>query len=344
MQNISKELSNKFASMALFCAMLVVFIHLPKPEELGATIIFTYLSRGIAKIAVPFFFVSAGFFLAGKFSEDGWYKREVVKRIKSLLIPLLIWNVCWFLFDSFINMFANIAYGRSVLENVHLCLSTGDLLRISSIWPFSQPKLGVLWFVRVLFILVVMSPLLRKMSNLPCIIGLFILHGLIHPDYGVKCTPIIFTFQEGLLSIFGVVYFCLGIYLRQNIRYLSLSRRGGGVILTLIAVVLLTIRGCPYNNSMYSRIITWLMTPVMLASVWYLMPSVDLPKFFSSMSFPIYTCHMFAISLLGGILKPQNSAFAYASFGVIAILASILFASLLRAIAPRFAKVIWGGR
>ena len=48
-------------------------------------------AHGLGKIAVPFFFLASGYFLAGHLDEDGWYGRKVKKRVFSLVIPLLLW-------------------------------------------------------------------------------------------------------------------------------------------------------------------------------------------------------------------------------------------------------------
>ena len=53
----------------------------------------TLISQGVARIAVPLFFIMSGYFLFWGFS---WsilnYKKKICSRIKSLLIPFLFWN------------------------------------------------------------------------------------------------------------------------------------------------------------------------------------------------------------------------------------------------------------
>lgn len=338
---LSKELSNKFANMALFCAVLVAFIHLPKPNTDCARYIWGMFSHGFAKIAVPFFFVSAGFWLSRKFEDNGWYAREVLKRVKTLIVPLIFWDLLWYFYSPCLSVVCNILCGRSWLENVHLNVSLVECLKVFALWPFSQPELGVLWFVRVLFLLVVLSPVLRKISSLPVILCLWILHGLIHPDYGVQCSPVIFTLQEGFFSVFGVVYFCLGIYLSRNVGYLSFSRRGG-VILLSIGVILLCLRGMPYTG-IYSRVVSWMMTPFLMFGVFTLMPTMELPNLLKSMSFPIYVLHMFVIVTIGIVYKYTNSA-GYVLRGVLTVVLCCVTAFFLRKAVPRISALIFGGR
>ena len=72
---IEKELSEKMAAFSLFCAVLVVFIHIyfDVTSETGALWwVWICMAEGICRIAVPFFFVAAGFWLAGHMAERGW--------------------------------------------------------------------------------------------------------------------------------------------------------------------------------------------------------------------------------------------------------------------------------
>ena len=67
MQIIASPVSGRLANMGLFCAVLIVMLH----SGVG----------GLTAIAVPYFFLSAGFFLGGRIGERDWWRREVVKRI-----------------------------------------------------------------------------------------------------------------------------------------------------------------------------------------------------------------------------------------------------------------------
>ena len=336
---MDQSLSERFANMALLCAMLVVFIHLPKPSGASAQWIWAYLSHGIAKVAVPFFFVAAGFFLAGKFDEKGWYGREVIKRVKTLLLPLFIWDVAWVVWSRSITIAANAINGRELLAYVS-GFSLKEVLRIFALWPFEQPELGVLWFVRVLFLLVLCSPLLRKMSTFPFVGLLWMLHGAIHPDYGATRTPIVFTFQEGFFSLFGMAYFCLGIYLRSHVELLNKSYW----LALVVGGCLLAFRGVPYVSS-FARVMTWLATPFLLAGVWTLVPARPLPAFLKATAFPIYLLHGFAIFAFGYLhLFPSRNAIGYILIGILTIATCIFVTKVLRRFFPRFAYVAFGGR
>ena len=86
---LGMRLSNKIANMGFVCACLVVLIHSPMFGNVGFV---TYLLKNfLVRIAVPAFFMISGFLLARHCGEEGWYCREVCKRVKTLLVPLWCW-------------------------------------------------------------------------------------------------------------------------------------------------------------------------------------------------------------------------------------------------------------
>ncbi len=62
---MTEKLSNKFANMALVCSFLVVFIHCEvsrSTTSINAIWWYNQIHNAFCPIAVPFFFVAAGFF------------------------------------------------------------------------------------------------------------------------------------------------------------------------------------------------------------------------------------------------------------------------------------------
>ena len=94
-QGISQEISQKIKNMSLLCALLVVSIHVSWPQEplSAGWFLSIAIKEGYARIAVPFFFVVSGFLLAGHFDEEKWWHHEVGKRVRTLVVPFLIWSL-----------------------------------------------------------------------------------------------------------------------------------------------------------------------------------------------------------------------------------------------------------
>lgn len=89
---VSQELSHKMSGFGFFCAILIVFIHVYyniKPEDGVLWWTWICVAQGVSRIAVPFFFVASGFWLAGHVGEQGWWRREIVKRLSSLVLPFV---------------------------------------------------------------------------------------------------------------------------------------------------------------------------------------------------------------------------------------------------------------
>ena len=101
---ISRATSEKLRALAFLLALLVVPIHcgsLKGVEALPTWIraLQAFGSDTISRLAVPFFFVVSGFFLmkgieSGKVLE--WWKHVCGKRMMTLVIPYLMWNIVYY--------------------------------------------------------------------------------------------------------------------------------------------------------------------------------------------------------------------------------------------------------
>lgn len=91
--------------LRFFCACAVVLLHnIGKPIE-GTSfisyqngafdIIRIFFSRGICWVAVPIFFIISGYLFFSKLEEwnSDIYKNKIKRRVTSLMIPYLIWNL-----------------------------------------------------------------------------------------------------------------------------------------------------------------------------------------------------------------------------------------------------------
>ena len=143
--SISQSLSDKISSFSLLCAAMVVGIHVAGFQEHGT--VMWWWSRighyGVFLIAVPFFFAASGFFLAGHVGEIGWWWRECVKRIRSLLVPFVLWSGVAVLMSLAMMFAANIMHGRGLVTNFPTSWKWWALS--FGVNPFIYPGVVPLW-------------------------------------------------------------------------------------------------------------------------------------------------------------------------------------------------------
>lgn len=210
---ISEEISHKFANMAIVCAFLVAVIHC-RPFFAAGTVAWwvkQMLEMGICTMAVPFFFLASGFFLAGHVAEPQWWGKEVRKRVLTLLIPYFLLTTIVFAYVLAKSICGGASYGYELLRDPQL------LLNLYGIGLTGCPGVTPLWYVRGLFVLVLVSPILLKIAEagkvgLAC---LFALYGLICPGPGGSGYVHELT-RNGVLPMAGFFYFTLGMAIRLS--------------------------------------------------------------------------------------------------------------------------------
>ena len=158
---IDKELSRQMSVMSFICACMIVLIHCTPCPSIGTwQYWFVNLlgADGLCRIAVPWFFLASGFYLAGHLNEHGWYKKAVSKRIFSLLVPFCVWAVIGLLIN-FCMWYGIQKFGyNSQMPNP---LSEGVGSAIIDALGFNPDKIniGPIWYLRMLFLLVVILQL-----------------------------------------------------------------------------------------------------------------------------------------------------------------------------------------
>jgi len=352
MQALAPETSRKLANMSFLCSLLVVVIHVWSPPQVGSPAWWIYSMTGFRNAAVPFFFLMSGYLLAGHIGEDGWWKRESFKRVRTLLAPYLLWSVLWVLFLLVRQVIDNAAHGVALAQGLGALLTDRSLLGLNL---FLFPPLPTLWYVRSLMLLVICSPVLLWALKK----GRWLVLGLAFVKLFFYKGGVVGTwhcFVDHGLSLGFVFYFLFGMALRQGLVFVPrLNRAAVGIAALLIQVVVYgaqafmgldRLAGLPGPfRFAYLRLET-VDTLLWMYFLWSVMPVRKLPSVLAGTSFAIYLVHWFVLEGLWQHYAyeiPRTVCELLMSFAV-GILGTLTVVLLMQRFAPRVSSVLFGRR
>lgn len=368
MTKISRELSYKFSNMAFLCACLVVLIHIEIDPSFGTALWWVremFAHQGVTKVAVPFFFLASGFFLSQYVAElsGGGYFCIVRKRFRSLMVPFMIWNALYILFMMVLKFLSG-KFGFVAHIPFPACETVIDCINAIGLNPISLPGHPHLWFIRCLFLFVVLAPIfwcgvkrLKRGWAWGC---LFVVVGLI--VYGIDqfCSSSVRAGLDYNFSIAGVFYFCFGLYLRSGepenlfLRWVSSFR----VALALSIVGVICFLAVAVNDrfglecSALRFCCQWFGIAFLMTGVFGLVPERNVCGKWAGYSFPIYVLHKFVLILLAGVSGllgwrdrlTHESVLGYFGRMVIVVVLVCWLMQIGRRCVPRLLSVLFGRR
>lgn len=231
MRTITQELSLRFKSMSFLCALMVVIIHSASNLGVPNEWIAVAVRDGVCRVAVPFFFFASGFFLVGHIEEKHWWRKAVVSRCSSLLIPYMVFNVAYWIL-RYVTM-GNLGF------------SFHDIFCALGFSPTCHPVCQPLWYVRALFILVLCSPVVlwlmavldRKLFTGSFLFFVFLLYGWLGAYEGVGGAENIF---KKYFALQGLFYMSCGVMFRLGKIDVILRGRWQQVAVLFVGVGLMT--------------------------------------------------------------------------------------------------------
>ena len=344
MDAVDNITSRKISNASVFATMMVVGIHtLGHGWQLldkGSAIwwLTAFGQYGLFSIAVPFFFICSGYFLAGHMDITGWLCIELKKRIITLVIPYICWSIIFLLLTICLGVVAG--------NDLSQCVSISFWVEGFGLNILRHPKLGPLWFVRSLMMFVVVSPVVllllrnRKLGVF-ALMFIYFLAGIVHFVGGFS-KPIELFFTYGF-NLFGFLYFCLGIYGR--IWHVKLPKHGHVVTLALglslvLAGAVINIHGLRWKIPQ-----SGLTVPLLLFAFWGGVPSWELPKYLTQTTFAIFLLHIPVFKVLGFILPTKiESVFQWIMKWGVGWTCSLILALGIGRSFPLVAKMLFGGR
>ena len=199
--DITPRLSRKMSALYFFAIIWVAVIHCATMSETSAVwniFLQRVLTEGFAGWAVPFFFISSGFWLGRSAASVwgaevfSWWLGVLRKKSRTLLIPYILWSIigCCVIMPlvcgNNLLMHRGNVFIRTPFENS----SFWDVVNaIFGIWGCAPWGEGVLWFVRVLFLFIFTIPFWLLVKRISFV--LLIMIGI----YSALRFPSIFGFQ-----------------------------------------------------------------------------------------------------------------------------------------------------
>jgi len=337
----------------------VVFIHAYSSKagfaggEIGvsqpnfiADFVRNFVSQGVARIAVPLFFLMSGYlFFAGfEWSKES-YVLKLKSRIKTLLIPFLFWNV---------TTLTVIALAQAIPATKIFFSGNNPLITTFSIFDYFNSIIGFtrspiayqFWFIRDLIILVLFAPVINfvvRFVPLP-FLGLVLFYWLIGG------WPVSAPSSEALL------FFSVGAYLGSTKKSLFYFDNFGLIIvgsyLAIVIIDTITI------NQLFNPYLHKIGIVLGVSSALFLTKHVaqneklkSLIIRLSGVSFFVYAVHEPLLTILKKIsykmLLPESSftvLFLYFLIPTITITFAVVAYRGLARVAPKFVSIVTGGR
>lgn len=344
MRIVDDILSRKFRNMAFVCSLFVVLIHaLPamgsvpfSRNTIELWLACEFFKQGVCQVAVPFFFFAAGFFLAGRTDEPLWFRKALKKRFWTLVIPYCIFDLAYWVWIKSFSGLASVLGGGCFWSAFKVSL---DLLLADAGLTLHKPFLTLLWFVRCLLLLVLISPMVVSLTRSRRVGGVwlcicFTAYGVLSPSAWPSSGWAWKLFYD--FTLMGLFWFSAGIFLRRNpikIKFSPFVSLGLGMSLLVLNVLS---RKFGFPGSVY---LGWLSLPFLMYGVFALMPT----SFALEYAFPIYILHRFFLTPYQALVKTNSLAGHVGGFAF-SVLASIVCIMVLKKMVPKFSAVVFGGR
>jgi surface polysaccharide O-acyltransferase-like enzyme len=356
---IDKVSSERLNSLRFLLIIGVVFIHAYGTEvglsngavgvaNTGYLVDFfrNIISQGIARVAVPLFFLMSGyfFFLGFSFSAAN-YKAKIQSRLKRLLIPFLFWNIL---------TLCLIALAQYLPATQTFFSGKNDPISTFGIYDYFNAIFGIdkspisyqFWFIRDLMVMVLIAPAIYLLLNKAPKIVLLTLISL----WFLKIWPVYIPSATAFLFFYAGAYFA-----HSNTNLFALDRFGPFILFLYLVTLLIDASTKDYGFNQYIHNTGILLG---LGASLYATNSVVktnyLKRFLlwaSGCSFFVFAVHEPLLTVMQKVsykaLQPSNDLSILSLYFIIpifVIILSMLAYIVIKSIAPTFFSVISGGR
>lgn len=358
---INKQASERLAVIRFPLIVGVVFIHAyggsvnlkntqSGVEQVGffSQILQEFVSHGVARVAVPLFFLMSGYlFFLGFNGSLSAYKNKAKSRFNSLIIPFLFWNAfVMLLYFCAQSISATSHYFSGSIQNIS-SYSVYDFF--NAFFGFTQSPIAYqFWFIRDLVIVLCFTPLIHALLRVKYM-GELVL-ALLALLWFIDLWPLYVP------SIAALFFFYFGALVGQrNANVFCFDPIGKPIAGSYVVVLLIDVFTKSYEFNHYLHNLGVMLG---IATALYLSKAVIARNALknalirlSTVSFFIFAVHepMLTISkkLSYRLLQPSSDisvSLLYLSLPVAIILLALFFHGLIEKLMPNFLKLVSGGR
>lgn len=302
------------------------------------------ISKNIASIAVPSFFMISGILFYRDFTLDK-YPKKLKARTLSLIIPFLLWNLFRFLLFYCLGK----AGVTESLFNAPRLLFTKENF-IDGIF-FYKYNLGF-WFMYQLILFTLLAPVIRILTKNKWV-GIFAIIALVAINASdILGEVFIVTLKKRFILLDCTIYYIIGAFVGTHFFDFVNKRSKNTMILSVVGVVLGQVLNFLFIKTEFILFNTLSLT-ISVISFWYLYDFLhikSLPACLTSITFFIYAGHGTILEFLQAIalaLFPDSTLVAlltYAIFPVITLVILVGVSVILKKITPHFWSLINGAR
>ncbi len=304
------------------------------------------ISQGFARTAVPLFFLMSGYFFFLDFDPSiKMYFKKIKDRIRTLLIPFLLWN-CATLF--LISIAQVIPATQSFFSGVNSQIASYTVFEyIRNIFGLGkEPIAGHFWFIRDLMLIVLLTPIINFVSTRIPILYSIILFGCWILNYWPVYAP----------STSAVLFFSIGAMFAIHNKSLFVFDKHG-IVITAIYVPIVII-GALLNQELFAPTLHKIGIVFGIISMLFLTKLAIISHYLKNMllslsetSFFVFAAHytlIIAIQKLAyKVLMPQSwmsILTLYFSLPIFVIILLVFVYHILSRKAPGFIGILTGGR
>ena len=338
---ISKYNRDKITILSTVVILMVCYLHsyYPEAKKMPIAGCIQDIVTGMFQLANPFFFILSGFLFFNQVKELKDCYKKIGKRVRTLVVPYLLWNVIVALFFVALYFVSPIDINNDIVPTIINGTTVDILLRV-----FFEPAGFQFFFLRDLICYVLISPIL--------FIGIKYLSYLL---------PLLLLLLDYFLNQGNLFFFVLGGYIAINTSLDKLDSYLYNkkikvliVMLFLIYCVLSTLVKVKYLWFPYA----WLLLPLLgVSSVWVIFNYVTRNHVLQTVlscvcgySFFIYCFHMPTLNIfkkVGIMLMGANDLSYTICFlvnPILIVILSVVVAKLLKKYCPVTYKILTGGR